>query len=120
MRIFGREPSLWIAAIGAVLGVGVGFGLDSLSAGQAAWIVAVLNAALGVFNAIKVRPISPVAFTYLGTALFSLLAAYGLDFSQEAIGAVNFAVLAVVGLLVRGQVSPDDATTGGVNSREWN
>lgn len=104
--VLGREPALWIAAIAAVLGIGVTFGLDGLSAGQAAAIVVALNAAAAVWAALLVRPIAPAVFTGAVSAGAALLAAYGLHVSQETVGAVNVAVLAVLGLLTRGQVSP--------------
>jgi len=104
--LFGREPALYIAAIAAILGIAVTLGIDGLSATQAAAIVAVLNAAAAVWTAMLVRPIAPAAFTGLVSAAAALLAAYGLDVSQETVGAINGAVLAVLALLTRGQVSP--------------
>ena len=106
MRIFGREPTLLIGAIAAALSVAVSFQFDWLTAEQAALIVALLNAVLGVVNAVTVRPIAPAAFTYLIGAGAALLAGYGLDLSQEMVGSVNGLVLAVLLFLTRGQVTP--------------
>lgn len=106
MRIFGREPTLWIAVIGSVLSLVAGFGFDWLTADQAALFIAVLNAGLGVANAMLVRPIAPAAFTYGVAAVAALAVGYGLDVTQEQIASVNFVVLAVLGLATRGQVSP--------------
>jgi len=106
MKLFGREPSLWITAIGSLLSLVAGFGLDWLTPEQAALAVVVLNAVLGVVNAVLVRPVSPVAFTYLVGAVAALVAAYGVEVSQSVVGAVNATVLAVLALLLRGQVSP--------------
>lgn len=104
--IGGREPTLLIAVIAAALSIAVGFNLDWLTATQAALIVAVLNAALGVVNAVSVRPIAPAAFTYFVGAAVALLAAYGLGVSQEAVGTINGFVLAVLAFITRGQVTP--------------
>ncbi|GLY21711.1 hypothetical protein [Micromonospora sp. NBRC 101691] len=106
MKVFGREPTLYIQAISALLGVFVTFGLPGLSATQAAAIVAVLSAVLAAVNAAMVRPVAPAAFTGLVTALAVLVAAYGLDVSQETVGAVQVAVVGVLALLTRTQVSP--------------
>lgn len=106
MRIFGREPALVIATISAALSLLVSFGFDGLSAEQAAAIVAVISAVFAAATAAITRPIAPSAFTGLVAATVALLAAYGLNVSQETVGALNAVVLAVLGLLTRGQVSP--------------
>jgi hypothetical protein len=69
-------------------------------------IVTVLNALLGALNAIAVRPIPPAAFTYLIGAIAALLAAYGLQLDQEAVGAINGAIISVLTFRARGQVTP--------------
>lgn len=106
ISVFGREPTLLIGAIASALSIAVGFNFDWLNARQAALIVLVLNAALGVINALAVRPIAPAAFTYLVAAVAALCAAYGLDVGQEMVGAVNGLVLSVLMFLTRGQVTP--------------
>ncbi len=106
MRIAGREPTLVIGVIASALSLLVGFGFDWLTAEQAALVVVVLNAVLGVVNAISVRPIAPAAFTYLVGAVATLAAAYGLNVGQEVVGAINGLVLSILMFLTRGQVTP--------------
>lgn len=103
---FRREPTLYLQALSAVLAVLVTFGFDGLSATQAGLIVALVSAAIGVVNAVTTRPITPAAFTTLVAAAAALLTSYGLGLSQELVGAVQVAVVAVLTLLVRGQVTP--------------
>lgn len=105
-----REPTLLIAVAASVLGLVVTFGFSWLTTEQAAVIVALLNAILGVVNALKVRPIAPAAFTYLVGAVATLAAAYGLELGQETVGAVNGVVLTVLALLARVQVTPTAAS----------
>lgn len=105
-----REPSLYISAIGTILSLVAAFGLDFLTPDQAALVIVVLNAALGVWNALKVRPVPPAAFVYLVASVATLVAAYGVDVSQSVVGSINAAVLAVLALLLRGNVSPVEAT----------
>jgi uncharacterized protein (DUF697 family) len=107
MKIFGREPTLVISAAASLLSLVAGFGMDWLTPGQAAAIVVVLNAILGVVNALAVRPVAPAAFTYAVGAVATLVAAYGVHVSQSKVGLVNAAVLAVLALLLRGNVTPD-------------
>lgn len=103
---FRREPTLIISTVAALLGLLVTFNLHWLNAGQAALIVALFNAILGAWNALKVRPIAPAAFTYLVGTAAVLAAAYGLHVSEQTVGAVNGVVLAVLALLTRAQVTP--------------
>jgi hypothetical protein len=107
---FRFEPAILIQTISAGLALLVTFGIPGLSADQAALIVATVAAILGVVTALKVRPIAPAIFTTLITAGAALLTGYGLDLSQEMIGAVQVFVVAVMTMLTRGQVSPAATT----------
>lgn len=106
LKIFGREPTLLIGVLASLLSVGVGFGWDKLTAEQAALIIVVLNAILGALNALAVRPIPPAAITYFIGAVAALLAAYGLDVSQEMVGSISGAAISILMFLTRGQVTP--------------
>ena len=100
------EWTLSLAALAAVLNWLVGFQLDFLSAGQAAaWMVAV-NAAAGLVAAWKTRPIPPQVFVYVIASAAALTAAYGLTFRQDQVATFTDAILAILALLTRGQVSP--------------
>jgi hypothetical protein len=106
MSVFGREPTAWLQALSALLAVLVTFGWDGLSATQAALIVAALSAGIGVVNALAVRPIAPAAFTGFVAAGAALLTGYGLDLSQELVGSVQVAVVTLLALVLRSQVTP--------------
>jgi hypothetical protein len=106
VKIFGREPTLILQAASALLAVLVTFGFSGLSAEQAGLIVAAISAGIGVANAVLVRPITPAAFTAFVGALAALVTSYGLDLSQELVGTVQVAVVALLALVVRVQVSP--------------
>src|SRR6185312_341858 len=83
MKIFGREPTLWIAVISSLVILIGTFGLRFINGDQAALMVVVINAAFGALNAYTVRPISPVAFTYFIGSLVALGASYGLNLPAE-------------------------------------
>lgn len=106
MKIFGREPTLVLQTVSALLAVLVTFQFSGLSAEQASLIVAALSAVIGVVNAVVVRPIAPAAFSGFVAAGAALLAGYGLDLSQELVGSVQVAVLTVLALVTRVSVTP--------------
>ena len=106
MKLFQREPTLWLAVIYAVITVVGTAGLHWFSGAQAALFNAAIAAIVGAINAYLVRPVSPVAFTYAVAALVSLLAAYGVVIPQDTLNAVNGLVVPALALLTRGQVSP--------------
>lgn len=106
MKIFGREPALWVAGIAAVLGLVSSFGLPWLTDTQDTAIVAVVDAVAGVVIAWRTRPVAPGVFLTVVSTAAALLTAYGVTVSQHTVGAVDLVVLAVLALLTRGQVSP--------------
>jgi hypothetical protein len=106
VKIFGREPTLWLAVINAVVMLVGTVGLNFLDNDQAGLIVAAINAVFGAINAYAVRPISPAVFTYAVGSILSLGAAYGVNVTSEQLMAINSTVIVVLGLLTRGQVAP--------------
>jgi hypothetical protein len=110
-----REPALWLATLQAVLAAIVGFKFDWLSAEQAALWVSFMNVVLGAVMAWRTRPVAPSLFTTALSVAVTLMSAYGLHVSQEMVGAVNMLIFALVALLTRAQVSPEeDASRTGV------
>lgn len=108
MKIFGREPTLWLAGVYAVLTVFGTVGLAHFSGQQALLVNAAIAAVVGAINAYAVRPISPVSFTYAIAALVQLAGAYGIVIPDVTIVAINGLVVPALALLSRGQVSPAD------------
>ena len=108
MKIFGREPALWIATIAALLSIAVTFNVPGLSLNQSAAIVGVLTAGAGVVTAIKTRPVAVPLFTGFVGAVVILAAAYGFHVSPESVGAIQAAVTAVLILIARGHITPVD------------
>lgn len=104
IKIFGREPALWLALIGAVLTWLAGFNLEFLSTGQA---VAITSALTGVVIAVATRPVAPGLFVAAVGALAAMFAEYGLDWSEAAVTGLSSIILAVFALFgVRPQVTP--------------
>lgn len=101
-----REPTLIIQTISALLAYLVTYQIPGLSSMQAGAIVAVLAAGLGAYNAWKVRPVAPAAFTTAVTTVTALLSAYGMHWTQQQVGNLQFLVIAVLALITRGSVTP--------------
>lgn len=108
MKIFGREPTLWLAVISSLIVLAGTFGFHWLNGQQAGLIVAAINAVAGAINAYAVRPISPTTFTYAIGAILALAASYGFNVTPEQGAMLNGCVVPFLALLSRGQVSPAD------------
>lgn len=104
-----REPAAVIGIVGSVLTSAAAMGLDFLSAGEAAAIVAFLSAALIAW---RTRPVAPGLYVAAGTALVAIMTQYGLHLSDAWVGFLTSLVLGGFALFgIRPQVSP--STFGG-------
>lgn len=104
MKIFGREPALWIAVIGAALSWLAGMNISWLSAGAA---VAATTFVAAVIIAVTTRPIAPGLFVATVSAGAALAAEYGLHWSDASVTALGSLILAGFALFgVRPQVTP--------------
>lgn len=106
VRIFGREPSLWLGLIGALITWGVSLGLDWLNAGQATAIVTFIT---GLVIALTTRPIAPPLFVGAVAAGAAMFGEYGLHWSDAAVTGLGAIILAGFALLgIRPQVTPNN------------
>lgn len=104
VKIFGREPALWLGLIGALVTWLVSLGLDWLNAGQATAIVTFVTA---VVIALTTRPVGPPLFVGAVAAGAALFAEYNLAVSDAfvtGLGAIILAGFALFG--IRPQVTP--------------
>ena len=109
VRIFGREPALWVGFLTSALSVAGVVGLDHLSPWQAAAVAGGINAVGAIVTAWQVRPIPPAIYTNAVAAAVAIATAYGHAATPEAVLGFNAVVLAGLSLLTRGQVSPAGA-----------
>jgi hypothetical protein len=104
VKIFGREPALWLAGIGAVLAWAVSLGLDWLNAGQATAIVTFLTA---VVIAATTRPVGPSLFVGAVAAGAALFAEYNFAVSDAFVTGLGGIILAGFALFgIRPNVTP--------------
>lgn len=109
MKIFGRDPVLFLNSLSAILGLVVTFNVG-LTEDQAGWVVAGVSAVLGAIAAALTRPIAVQAFTTLVATVASAVAAFGYNVAPTTTAAINGLVLAVIMFITRGQVSPASPT----------
>jgi hypothetical protein len=105
VKLFGREPALWLGLIGAVLTWAAGLNLDFLTAGQA---TAITTALTGVAAAVLTRPVAPGLYVGAVGLVASLFAEYGLHWSEAAVTGLAGIILAGFALFgIRPQVTPE-------------
>lgn len=109
-KLFGREPTLWIAVISSTIMLLATFGFGWLDNDQAGLIVVAINAVAAAVNAWTVRPISPAVFTYASSSIIAAVAAYGLEVTPEQLAGINSLLVVVLALLTRGQVEPQETS----------
>ena len=113
--IWGREPTLVLAAVGAVLTVLAALNVPHVDAGAAAAITAFVTTSVMAW---ATRPRAPVLFTGIVTAGAALLAEYGLDLPPTTVAAISAAVLTLLALISREQVKPKSARGGSAGHPE--
>lgn len=106
MKIFGREPTVVLQSISALLSILVTFQLGWFKPEHEPLVLAFIGAVFGLANAVAVRPWAPGAFIAFVTAGAALLAGYGLDLPPSVVGAITAALPVLLALQTRGQVTP--------------
>ena len=108
IRIFGREPALWISFLASLILLLGTLGFRWLDGDQASIVVIAINAIAAALTAYAVRPISPAVFTYAVGSIVAVFSAYGLNVSPETLAMLNGVTVMGLGLLTRGQVAPQE------------
>ena len=104
MKIFGREPSIIIGFLGAVITALAALNMDFLDAGQAAALTGAISA---LIIAVTTRPIGPALFAAAFVAVSALFAEYGMRWSDAQVAGWSGAILAGFALFgIRPQVTP--------------
>lgn len=105
MKLFGREPAVWVGVIEAALALAVVFGLG-LSNQNAALIVGAVAAGFGVVTAYYTRDAMLGYAVGFAKALVAVGVGFGLDLTTEQTGALLAFVAVGVGFFQRTQTSP--------------
>ena len=101
-----REPAAWGAAIVALVSALAAFDFPLFNGAHEPFVIAVVDAVVGLVVAFSVRPFAPSAVTYLITAVAALAAAYGVNVPADYVSGLNGMVIAFVFALTRVQQTP--------------
>jgi hypothetical protein len=104
VKIFGREPALWLALTAAAIKLAAAFLVD-LTGDQQAVLNAVAAAAVGLLVAAVVRDGVSAAILGFAQALLALAIGFGLDVTAENQAVIMAFVAAAVGMFERTQVT---------------
>jgi hypothetical protein len=104
MRTFGREPALWLAAVGVAVKLIGAFWID-LTTDQQAGLNAVAAAVIGLAVAAMVKDGQVAAVLGLAQALLAVALGFGLHFSAESQAMIMSFVGLVANAFVRTQVT---------------
>lgn len=106
MKIFGREPALWLGLLAALLKVSTAFGLE-VTETQQTLINAFAAAVVGVILAVVVREGAlGAAIMQAAQAGMALFVGFGLDWGAEKQATVMAAVAMGLALFERTQTAP--------------
>lgn len=103
-KVFGRDPAVILAAVGAFWQILSAFGLD-FDAQLQAIVTAVVAAALGLVVAVQVGDGVIAAVTGLITAGISLVSYFALNWTAETQAQVVGAIMLIVAAFVQSRVT---------------
>ncbi|MER7126732.1 hypothetical protein [Micrococcus luteus] len=106
MKIFGREPVVWLGAISAVLAVLVTIPAVGLTADAASWIMMIVSGVFAGVEAVMTRPFMVTALTGAVRTVLTGLVFFGLPLGEETSGAIVAALNMVLALVLANSVTP--------------
>jgi hypothetical protein len=111
MKIFGREPAVWVGFIEAAIALAMAAGWIDITADQTAQIMAVVVAVFGVLTAYLTHDTMLGVLVGLTKATLALIVGFGFTLSPELTASIIAFVVVVVGLFQRTQTTPEAGWT---------
>ncbi len=99
-KIFGRDQAAWLGLFAGVVGVLLGFGIEVAPHVQGA-VTAAIVFVFGVYNAVKLHDGLNALVSHTAVALFSLLAAFGLNWDDHKQALILGSLALITGFLTR-------------------
>lgn len=109
-KIFGREQAMWLGLVAGVVGVITGFGIQVDPQVQGV-VTAVIVFVFGVYNAVKLHDGLNALVSHVTLSLFSLLAAFGLNWDDHKQAVILGSLALVTGFITR-QLSTNPVGAG--------
>lgn len=111
VRLFGREPAVWLYVINALVAFLATIPAVGLTAESSGWVMTIANGVVALLVAVLTRPFVVSALTGALSTILTGLASFGLPLTEQQTGAFVMVVSAVLGLVLRSNVSPAPATS---------
>jgi len=99
-KIFGRDLPMWLGLVAGVVGVLMGFGVE-VSPHVQGGVTAAIVFVFGVYNAIRLHDGLNSLVSHVSLALFSLLAAFGLNWDDHKQALILGSLALVTGFITR-------------------
>lgn len=106
MKLFGREPAVWVGLIEGALALTVAAGLVNFTADQTALVMAAVVAVFGVVTAYLTSDTMLGVLVGLTKAVVALVVGFGLTLSPELTASIITFVVVAVGFFQRTQTTP--------------
>ncbi|MET8866548.1 hypothetical protein ABZW11_26720 [Nonomuraea sp. NPDC004580] len=120
VKIFGREPAVILYVVNAIVAFLATIPAVGLTAESAGWVMTIASGVVALLVAMLTRPFVVSALTGALSTILTGLASFGLPMTEQQTGAFVMVVSAVLGLVLRSNVSPAASTDSyppGVHSR---
>lgn len=111
VRIFGYEPAVWLYVINALVAFLVTIPAVGLTAETSGYVMTIANGAVALMVAFLTRPWVVSALTGALSTILTGLASFGLPLTEQQTGAFVVLTSAVLGLVLRANVSPAPVTS---------
>ena len=106
MKIFGREPAVWLGVIAAGLTLLVTLGVLDITSDQTALLMAAITAVFGVITAYLTSDTMLGVLIGAANAIIALAVGFGLNVSPELTASIIGVVTVLTGFFQRTQTSP--------------
>jgi hypothetical protein len=111
IKLFGREPAVILYVINALVAFLATIPAVGLTAESSGWVMTIASGVVALLVAVLTRPWVVSALTGALSTVLAGLASFGLPLTEQQTGTFVLLMSAVLGLLLRANVSPAPSTS---------